>query len=79
MSDEVWSFVTSDVDAEGIAALVRTFEIGGADKRLPVVHTLDLASQVRINKAVRPPSSRRQAEDLRSRMASERIDRKAFA
>lgn len=79
MSDEVWSFVASYVDAEGIAALVRTFETSAAEERPPVVHALDLASEARIDKAVKPPSSRTPAEELRSRMASKRIDWKAVA
>jgi hypothetical protein len=79
VSGELWRCVAPHADSQGIAALARAFEIGGEEERLAVALAVQQAGSEVRDAAFRQEGSRRQIEELQSRIAAENFSWKALA
>ena len=73
VSGEVWRCVAPHADAEGIAALVRAFEIGGEKERLAVALALKQAEPERTDTVCEGPALRQQVRQMQARLAAEKL------
>jgi hypothetical protein len=79
VSGEVWRCVAPHADDEGIAALVRAFEMGGERERFSVALALQQLSSQRIDAAFAQQRLTKPLESLQSRLAAEKINWKSLA
>jgi hypothetical protein len=79
VSGEVWRCVAPHADDEGIAALVRAFEMGGERERFSVALALQQLSSQRVDAAFAQQRLTKPLESLQSRLAAEKINWKSLA
>jgi hypothetical protein len=79
VSGEVWRCVAPHADAEGDAALVRTFETGDDKERLAVALALQQAEPQRTDALFEQPALRQQIRDMQARSAADRLSWAALA